>query len=97
MSVGDRGCWGKWCVAHQSQQNPARSPLSLLRKRSFKCRLPVTPKLQGAVVTCQLWLEVLSVAQGMSPEVLTGHGLMQPGQESWLFVREVCLLTGTDK
>lgn len=57
----------------------------------------MTPELQGAVVTCHPWLEVLSVAQGMSQEVLAGHGPLQSGQESWLFVREGCLLTGTNK
>ena len=48
----------------------------------------MTLELQGAVVTCQMWLELLSVAQGISLQMFAGQGPLQFGQESWLFVLE---------
>lgn len=57
----------------------------------------MTPELQGAVVTCQPWLEVLSVAPGMSLEMLAGLGPPAVWAGKLPFVVEGCLATDTDK
>lgn len=58
----------------------------------------MTLKLQGAVVTCQMWLEMLSVAQGMSLQMFAGQGPPAVWAGKLAFcVREGCLLTGSDK
>lgn len=91
MSVSDQGCSGKWHIAHQTPTVTC----PCVHRGSLKCQLPVTPGLQGAVITCQTRLEMLSAARGMSLQMFAGQvpPAVRAGKLAFC-VRAGCLLSG---
>lgn len=75
MSVNDEGCFGQVvCVAHQTPTKTLLLASVPHLQKELKMPAPHDPQATRSIVSCQTWLEMLSVAQGASLEMLPGQG-----------------------